>query len=253
MNAGRKGVAISVISVILFIAVWQAASESGLADKTLFPPPTEVLIALAGLLKSGELLIHIKASLWRVLLGLAIGGLAGTGCGLLTGRIVFIEKSLNPILNVMRSFPPVAIIPLVIVWFGIGETAKLFSISFGVFFPVWVSTHTGAAQIPEHYLQVTATLTNSLVKKWFNVILPASLPFIIAGIRCGIGVAFIMVFVSELAGASSGLGYLISISHLAYRIDRMIAGLIVLGLFGALTDYLFVKITYRMFPWIGKT
>jgi NitT/TauT family transport system permease protein len=92
-----------------------------------------------------------------------------------------------------------------------------------------------------------------LFKKWFKVILPASLPFIFAGIRTGIAIAFIMVFVSELAGASVGIGYSISISHLNYRIDRMIAGLILLGFLGAITDYIFVKLIRRIFPWMEKT
>jgi NitT/TauT family transport system permease protein/sulfonate transport system permease protein len=146
----------------------------------------------------------------------------------------------------------VAIIPFVIVWLGIGETAKLFSISFAVFFPVWVNTHFGASNIPSHYLQTTAILTNSLLKKWFKVVLPASLPFIVAGVRVGVGVAFIMVFVSELAGSSSGLGYLMSISQLTYRMDNLLAGLFVLGFLGAMTDYVFVKATRRLFPWLGR-
>ena len=95
-------------------------------------------------------------------------------------------------------------------------------------------------------------LTHSALKKLFRVILLASLPFIVSGIRIGIAMAYIMVFVSELAGASSGIGYLISVSHLAYRIDKMIAGLILLGFFGAFTDFIFIKITRGLFPWIDK-
>jgi len=242
-----------LLPLLVFILVWQAVSESGVVNRTLFPPASEVFLAIVELIKSGELLVHVKSSIWRVILGLTLGSLAGTTFGLLTGRIKFFEESFSPIFQVFRSFPPVAVIPLVIVWLGIGEIAKLFSISFAVFFPVWVNTHIGASQIPVHFLQAARTLTNSVLKKWLKVILPASMPFIVAGMRNGVAVAFIMVFVSELAGSSNGLGYLMSVSQLTYRMDNLIAGLLVLGLLGALTDYCFVKFTRRLFPWIGKT
>lgn len=242
-----------IIPIIIFLILWEALANSNLVNSTLFPPPTKVFTAFIVLLLTGELLSDIKSSIWRVILGLIIGSFAGIVTGLLTGRIAFFNKSLSPLIQIFRSFPPVAIIPLVIAWIGIGETAKLFSISFAVFFPVWINTHTGASKIPLHYLQATSVLTKSTYKKWILVILPASLNFIVAGIRTGIAIAFIMVFVSELAGASSGIGYLISVSHLAYRMDNMIAGLIVLGALGALTDYVFTNMMRVIFPWIEKT
>ena len=242
-----------VLTLVTCIVLWQIVSGNNVVNRTLFPPPTEVLDSLIELTASGELLVHVNTSLWRVIAGLTLGSIAGIWAGLLTGRMRVLDETLSPIFHVLRSFPPVAIIPLVIVWLGIGESAKLFSINFAVFFPVWINTHIGASNIPVHYLQATSTLTDSISKKWLNVILPSSIPFIIAGIRTGIGVAFIMVFVSELAGSSSGLGYFISISHLAYRIDKMIAGLILLGLLGAVTDKIFIKLIRRIFPWIEKT
>jgi ABC-type nitrate/sulfonate/bicarbonate transport system permease component len=241
-----------VLPIIAFVILWQFISASGFVNKTLFPPPTEVFDAFVELWNSGELFLHVQSSVWRVITGLLIGSLFGIIFGLLTGRIKSIDKSVSPILQVFRSLPPVAIIPIIIVWLGIGETAKLFSISFAVFFPVWVNTHIGSSGIPRDYLRASILLTKSTYKKWFKVILPASLPFIMAGIRTGIAIAFIMVFVSELAGASNGIGYLISISHLSYRIDKMIVGLIILGFFGALTDYLFTRIFRRIFPWTEK-
>ncbi|MBU1945458.1 MAG: ABC transporter permease [Nanoarchaeota archaeon] len=230
----------------------QILSNSGLVNSSLFPPPTKVFLSFTELLRSGEIILHIKSSIWRVLFGLLMGSVAGIIIGLLTGRNNLYDKSFSPLLQIFRSFPAVAIIPLVIAWFGIGEGAKLFSISFAVFFPVWINTHIGSSRIPVHYLQSSSLLTKSIITKWFRVILPASLPFIVAGIRNGIAIAFIMVFVSELAGASSGIGYLISVSHLAYRIDKMIVGLILLGLLGALTDFIFIRMIRRTLPWIEK-
>jgi len=191
----------------------------------------------------------IIASSWRVALGLVIGTFLGIAVGFLTGRIKFTNILLGPIIQMIRSLPPVAIIPLIIIWFGIGDTAKIFSISFAVFFPNWINTHIGAENIPITYLWCAKLFKANKVKIFLRVMLPASAQHIIAGIRTGIPIAFIMVYVSELAGASSGLGYQISISHLAYRIDKMIAALIVLGFLGGISDYLITSVIKNIFPW----
>ena len=241
-----------ILPILIFIILWQLISTSGLVNITLFPPPTKVFLAFIELWDSRQLILDVKSSILRLLSGLSLGSLFGISIGLLTGRIRLIDKSFSPLLNFLRSLAPVAIIPIIIVWLGIGEKAKIFSISFGVFFPVWINTHIGASNISIHYLRAAETLTKSIFKRLFKVILPASLPFIFAGIRTGIAIAFIMVFVSELAGASVGIGYSIAVSHLNYRIDKMIAGLILLGFLGAITDYIFVKVTMWLFPWIKE-
>jgi len=248
----------SILSIVGFIALWQVLSSSGIVNPLLFPPPSKVWNAFLELQSSGELFPHLISSMKRVLVGLLIGSSVGVAFGLITGRIPIADHSLSPIFNGFRSLPPVALIPLIITWFGIGESAKIFSIAFAVFFPVWINTHIGASRVPAQYLRATALLIAHCSKgykiyaKWVKLIIPASLPFITAGIRTGIAVAFIMVFVSELAGASSGVGYLIAVSHLAYRIDNMIVGIVLLGILGALTDYLFLKITRRFFPWLER-
>ena len=219
-------------------------------NSSLFPPPSQVAASLLKLIKSGVIFTDLSSSLWRLFLGLMLGCLSGVLIGLLTGRIKIIEKILTPIIQLIRPLPPVAIIPLIIVWFGIDDGAKIFSIAFAVFFPVWINSHLGAKQIPDVFLWSAELLTKSNFKIFQKIILPASLPFIVAGIRIGISIAFIMIFVSELTGASSGLGYRISISHLAYQIDEMMAALFVLGLIGALSDLLFSKGIHFFFPWL---
>jgi NitT/TauT family transport system permease protein len=239
-----------IAPLLAVLVLWELVSRSGIVSTALFPPPSQVMQSLGELVRSGTLLFDIKASLWRVLAGLVLGTLFGVVLGLLTGRMKSWAAALSPIIQVLRPLPAVAIIPLVIVWLGIGDGAKIFSISFAVFFPVWINAHIGAERVPRAFLWSAQLLTQSFFKKLFKVILPAALPFIIAGVRVGIAVAFIMVFVSELAGASVGVGYRISVSHLAYRIDDMMAALIVLGALGAFVDQLFVYFTRRIFPWV---
>jgi ABC-type nitrate/sulfonate/bicarbonate transport system permease component len=242
-----------ILPVLTLLVAWELISRRGVVDKVLFPAPSQVATALAEMAMSGELWRDVQSSLSRLIAGVVFGVAAGVGLGLITGRIAVVSDIVSPVITLFRPLPPVAIIPLIIVWLGIGEPAKIFSIAFAVFFPVWLNTHAGARQIPQKYLWSAATLTRSRVRTFLLIIFPASLPFVTAGIRLGISVAFVMVFVAELAGASSGIGYEIATSHLSYRIDRMIAGLVVLGIAGALTDFLFVRGLYRACPWLKFT
>jgi NitT/TauT family transport system permease protein/sulfonate transport system permease protein len=187
-----------------------------------------------------------------MVLGFIIGGAVGTMLGIVTGRSRLANASLTPLLQLMRPLPPVAIIPLVIVWLGIGNTAKVFSIAFAVFFPVWVNTHLGAAAIPSAYLWSARLLSKSKMRIARRVVLPAAFPSIFAGLRVSISIAFIMVYVSEIAGASAGIGYQISVCHLAYRIDKMMAALVVLAGAGALADLLFATGVRLAFPWMSR-
>ena len=239
-----------LLPIIGLLTLWEVVSQLGVVNPALFPAPSRVAFAFVDLISSGEMLTDIRASYFRLLIGLGIGTFFGIAVGLLTGRIKAFSSAVSPLIQVFRPLPPVAIIPLVIVWLGIGETAKIFSTAFAVFFPVWLNSHIGAQQIPERLLWSASTLTRSRWQTFKNVIFPSALPLIIAGVRTGIAIAFVMVFVTELAGASEGIGYRISTSHLAYRIDKMMAALVVLGGSGALADYLFSIGVLRIFPWL---
>ena len=240
----------TAISIALFFLIWEGLSRSGLVNATLFPPPTTVLRALVEMAKSGELVRDILASLWRAILGFLIGSSAGIALGLLTGRLEKYDAYLSPILQIFRPLPPVAIIPLIIIWLGIGEVSKVFSIAFAVFFPVWINSDLGARSVPHSFLWSSRTLGCHYPSLIWRVILPSALPFIVAGLRVGISLAFVMVYVSELSGASAGVGYQISVSYLAYRVDRMIAALAVLGFLGLASDLVLAKSLQIAFPWL---
>lgn len=249
MNTAGKRIGLSFLPIVCCLLLWESISRTHVINPLLFPPPSAVILALWELILNGTLLTDTAISFWRVLAGLSVGIVVGIVCGLLTGRILPFDRALSPIIHSLRPLPPVAIIPLIIVWFGIGDTAKIFSIALASFFPVWLNTHLGAQQIPQEFLWSAGLLTTSRFNIFARVILPASLPFIIAGVRTAIAIAFIMVFVSELAGAESGLGYRISITQLAFRVDQMMAGLIVLSALSFLTDRMFLLLMRRMFPW----
>lgn len=239
-----------VISIGVFFALWETLSCSNIANPALFPPPSEVFRALIELGRSGELLRDIQASWWRAIAGFLIGSITGIVMGLLTGRLTDLDAYLSPILQMFRPLPPVAIIPLIIVWFGIGEMSKVLSIAFAVFFPVWVNADLGARRVPNTFLWSARTLGCRYPSLIWRVILPSSLPFIVGGLRVGIAMAFVMVYVSELAGASAGVGYQISVSYLAYRVDRMIAALATLGFLGLISDAILTWALRGALPWL---
>ena len=238
-----------VVPVLVAALGWEVVSRLEVVNPRMFPPPSVVGQAFFEWAQSGDLLTDISASCVRALLGLLLGGGVGLILGLITGRTQWVSASITPIVQLLRPLPPVALIPLIIVWLGIGNTAKIFSISFAAFFPVWMNTHLGVRNIASIYLWSASLLTKSHTKILLRIIVPATIPSIIAGIRTAIPVAFIMVFVSEIAGASSGLGYRISVCHLAYRIDMMIAALAVLAATGAIVDWLFAKTVAVLLPW----
>jgi len=238
-----------VVPVISMLLLWESASYSGLVNAALFPAPSKVFRALWLMVADGTLVLDTVISLRRLLAGLVIGVIAGVFVGMTTGRNRIMATILSPIIQLVRPLPPVAVIPLIIVWFGIDDGAKIFSIALAIFFPIWINTHIGCENIAQAYIWNARLLTSSSLKIFTKVIFPAALPFIVAGIRNAISLAFIMVFVSELAGASSGLGYRVSILHLAYRIDGMMAALSILALLGALADSTFLFTCKRLFPW----
>lgn len=236
--------------LFLLTVFWQSIVSVGVVSQALFPSPVQVLNSQLQWFFSGQLLTDVFASFWRMAFGLVLGSTLGVLIGLLMGQIFFSEETIAPIFHILRAFPPVAIIPLVIVWFGIGDTAKIFSIAFAVFFPVWLSAFLGSKSIHRDYLRVAKLFSKSKTKTFFRVIIPATTPFLVNGVRIGIATAFIMVFVSELAGASTGLGYRIALAQITYQIDLMVAGLMVLGIFAAGTDHLFVFFSRKLFPWV---
>ncbi|WP_051661195.1 ABC transporter permease [Bosea sp. 117] len=246
----RRGLLLNLVGVLIFLAVWEALPRLVPGVNTqMFPPPSGVVMTLVGMMTDGSLAAHAWSSLKRVAAGFVIGSTAGILVGLLTGRLAMAQSLSDPVLHGLRSIPAIAFVPLAIVWFGLGETPKVALISWGTFFPVWISTFIGVRDVPKLYVQSALSLGASPLNIMFRVVLPAALPFVFAGLRHATAVAFVIVVAAELVGASSGLGYLISFSHLVFRIDMMFVGLLALGALGFLADAAFAALLQRVFPW----
>lgn len=191
---------------LALIAVWQAASAWGWLSTRVLPAPLDVLRAAQALAESGELLKHVQVSAGRALGGLAIGGGLGLALGLLTGSLRWAETLLDSTIQMVRNIPALALIPLVILWFGIDESAKLFLISVSVFFPIYLNTFHGIRNVDPALIEMGRSYGLTRWQLYREVILPGALSSILVGLRFSLGLMWVILIVAETISAQSGIG-----------------------------------------------
>ena len=238
-----------LISLSGVVAIWWIFSISGFVSQSLFPTPPQVLAAAIELYRDGVLISDLKISLTRAAIGFLIGSTLGVLIGLLTARVRLVSIALEPFLTLLRPIPAIALVPIAIVWFGIGEGSKYFVISYTVFLAVWLNTHAGASDVAGTYVRAARSLGASKFREFFEVIVPAAAPHIVVGLRLGAALAFLSLVAAELSGASSGIGFRLQDARQFIQTDRMFVGLIELGILGALLDTVFVFISRRLVHW----
>lgn len=231
------------------VGVWWLFAASGIVPADLFPAPPAVWSAAVEMYEGGTIWLDLRASLKRAIVGFTIGSVAGISVGLLTSRIPLFRFALNPFLTLARPIPVIALVPVAIVWFGIGDESKYAVISFAVGLTVWLNTHHGMEHVPQTYIRASRSLGAPLGREFFHVVIPASAPHILAGLRMGAALAFLSLVAAELTGASSGIGYRLQEARQYLRMDRMFVGLIQLGVLGALLDLIFVLLGRRVVHW----
>ncbi len=240
---------LTLASLLLLLLSWELIARIGHFNTSLYPCPSQLFLTFLAMLKLHQLSADIAASFQRVALGYAIGTTLGIIIGCLTGRIHFFSVTLGRIINLFRPIPAIAFISLTIVWFGLGETPKIFLIAWAAFFPIWINTHLGVGHVDQVYIWAAKSMGAKNKDVLFEVVLPSATPFIIAGARLSISVAFTVLVAAEMTGASAGVGYRISEADADFRVDKMMVDLVVLGLLGASADAIFTKLTSLLFPW----
>jgi NitT/TauT family transport system permease protein len=198
---------------------------------------------------SGELLHDAVDSLYRVLSGFAIGAGLALPFGLAMGSSDRIYRHLNPLLQILRPIPPIAYIPLSILWFGLGNKPAIFLISLGAFFPVLINTIAGVRAVDNIYIRAARNLGASSATIFRRVILPAATPYILSGARVGMGTAFIVVIVAEMIAVSNGLGYRILEAREYFWSDKIIAGMFTIGFIGLAIDTVMNKLNTHLLRW----
>src|SRR3954470_18946883 len=221
---------------VLLVAGWQAASKLGWLSSRILPEPWAVAKAFWTLAESGELWVHLRTSLWRAISGFTIGAGLGLLLGLLTGSFRRAETLLDTTLQMIRNIPALALIPLVILWFGIDETAKLFLLAVGVFFPVYLNTFHGIRSADQGLIEMARSYGVTGWPLYRDVILPGALPSILVGVRFSLGLVWVLLIVAETISAQSGIGYMTMNAREFLQTDVVLVGILLYALLGKLAD-----------------
>lgn len=239
----------TVAGLVLASTVWSLVVATGRFPRQLFPSVPQILSAGHALWADGLLLDDISASLRRAALGFAIGAAVGIVVAVLTATTAAGRNLLQPVLRVFAPIPTIGLVPLAILWFGLGENSKTLVIALGVFVPVWINSHSGLASTPADYLKAARCLGAGRWQTLRRVVLPEAAPDIAAGLRVGAAMAFVLIVVAEMTGTTAGIGYRIYQAQLFSQADRLIFCLIVLGILGALCDLAVNAVTTPFTRW----
>ena len=193
---------------VLLLAVWQLSVSAGWLSTRILPAPIAVIEAGVSLVRSGEIWTHLAISGWRAALGFTIGGSIGLALGFITGLSKWGERLLDSSVQMIRNVPHLALIPLVILWFGIDESAKIFLVALGTLFPIYLNTYHGIRNVDPALVEMARSYGLSGFSLFRQVILPGALPSILVGVRFALGFMWLTLIVAETISASSGIGYL---------------------------------------------
>lgn len=231
------------------IVFWQLLSLTGLIPERILPAPSQIVEAAVKLMRTGELFNHMTISLGRALAGFIIGGIIGFLLGLFNGIFRFSELFFDTSIQMLRNIPHLALIPLVILWFGIGETSKIFLVALGVLFPVYINTYHGIKSVDKNLIEMGKAYGLKGRKLFFHVILPGSMSSILVGIRFSLGVMWLTLIVAETISAQSGIGYMAMNAREFMQMDVILLSIVIYALFGKLSDVIARYFEGKLLKW----
>lgn len=234
---------------IAVIAFWQIGSSAGLISDRLLPAPSDIVAAAVRLTLTGELLANVEASAARAFAGLIVGGSIGFVLGFSNGLSATCERITDTSLQMLRNIPNLALIPLVILWFGIGEGAKLFLVALGVLFPIYINTFQGVRTVDPQLIEMGRIFGMSPMSLFRKIILPGALPSIFVGLRYALGIMWLTLIVAETIAASSGLGHMAMEAREFLAIDVVVLAILIYALLGKLADVATRMLERHMLAW----
>jgi sulfonate transport system permease protein len=247
--AGVRRSTLGFVVPALLLALWEAAGRLGVTAPNLLPAPSTVFGAILDLARRGELSLHVETTLLRVLFGFLLGTAAATLIGALTGVSELWRRLLDPMLQALRAIPSIAWVPLFILWLGIFEASKVTLIAVGVFFPVYLNLMTGIQSVDRKLVEVGRIYGLSGAELVRRVLLPATLPAYVTGLRSGLGLGWMFVVAAEFMGASEGLGFLLIDGQQTGRPAVILASIILFAIFGKLSDLALAALGQRFLGW----
>jgi ABC-type nitrate/sulfonate/bicarbonate transport system permease component len=242
-----------LLTLVAFALLWEVLADGNKAwrvvNPNLLPAPHEILASAVELARDGTLWRDIGVSLLRALQGFLLAAALGVTAGLLAGHLAGFDDVADPLIEVVRPIPPLAFLPMFIIWFGIGETAKVLFISFSCFFPIYLSTAQGVRFTDPLLVRAARSLGASDVQVFCHVVLRAAVPEIMTGLRLGFGMALFVLVAAELIAADAGLGYRIQEARNQFRVDIMFLGAFVIGLLGFAIGGLLRRLQAHVLRW----
>lgn len=249
-SSSHRPYLVAAASIVTAIITWAFASTY-LIPETLLPHPFDVWDTAVKMSDSGLLWISIEASVWRVFWGWVMGVIAGVITGLILGELRGVDAVIGPIFEFLKGVAPISLVPIMILWFGIGEFPKLLIIAYITWVVVTVSTATGVREVPNVRLRAARCLGMSQLEVFYRVILPSTASYVLVGMRSGIGFAYIALISAEFIAVDKGLGFLIMDSRMNLQTPLMIVGIVSLGLLGSGSQFIYDVITLHI-PWLSR-
>jgi len=240
------------VLVAALLCLWEASARLGWVNSQNWPPVSLVLVAVAQGIASGELASLLLSTLRRMASGYVLGCGIGVALGLLLGTNRWLRYVLKPIIEVIRPIPAPAIVPPLILFLGVDDALKIFVVSLACFFPAFLNTLAGVETIDDVLLQTARTFRVGARRTLFQVVFPATLPMIAAGLRVATGIALVVTVISEMIAGSSGIGYYIIQMQYAMKPEAMYAAVLLLAVTGYLVNRVFLVVEQRFIPWLGK-
>jgi NitT/TauT family transport system permease protein len=238
-----------VLSPLLLLLIWELCARTGVIDTRFFPAPTSIAAKLVELAESGELWSNLSASLQRLLWGTLAGGIPALAIGIVMGLYRPLRAAIDPLISATYPVPKSAILPLVLLIFGLGETSKIVMVALGVFYPVVINTVTGVQQIDKIYLDVGKNFRASRWQTFRTIALPGALPSIMAGVKLGIGMGLILIAISEMVGSKNGIGFMIWDAWQVLSVETMYVGLVVISILGFVLTLILNEVEGWVLPW----
>lgn len=245
----REHRTLRVASIVGLVLVWEALARAGLVPVLFLPSPLGVIEQGAAMIRSGELAMHLAASLERLVLGFAVGGTLGVVVGIVVGFFSIGDAVGTPLIAATFPVPKIALLPLLILWLGLGEASKVAVIALGVFFPMAINTATGVRQADPLLIRAAVAFG---ARRWSvirKVILPSALPMIFAGLRLAAGTALLLLVAAEMIAVESGIGFLILNAGNLMDTTKLMVGIVVLSVLGLLSHWGIGRLERLAIPW----
>lgn len=253
-GGGFRPAPIRLVGPIVFLAIialWEAGSRSGAISNLVLPAPSQAFEAFSYLVESGQLWRHLSASLQRLVIGWTLGTALGIAVGLAIGLFSLARAGLLPLVSALFPIPKIALLPLFVIWFGIGEGSKVATILFGSFFPTVIATYGGVDNVDRTLVRMGQSFGLSWWSIVRKIILPGAMPAILSGCRISASIGIILLVAAEMIGAEYGVGAYILMAGSLFATDQLLAGVAILSVLGLIVSWLIGRLERWLLAWRG--